>query len=95
MAAPAAFGHRKYVRNGRGEPVPVVAGGAQTAEEDEEAPGEHHDIHLPSPSYFPLIASLGPPVIAFGFIYDFALVAVGAVVLLFGLYGWALEPAAE
>jgi hypothetical protein len=32
---------------------------------------------------------------AFGFIYDFALVPAGAVILLIGIYAWALEPATE
>jgi cytochrome c oxidase subunit 1 len=86
------FWHRKYVENERGEPVPVVAGGAHVAE---EAHGDGHGIHLPSPSFMPLIAAFGLPIIGFGFIYDFALVAAGAAILLFGLYAWALEPATE
>ncbi|MCH8995359.1 MAG: cbb3-type cytochrome c oxidase subunit I, partial [Chloroflexi bacterium] len=88
------FWHSKYVENESGVPVPVVAGGAQQVEEEVEAE-EHHDIHLPSPSYFPLIAALGLPVVALGFIYDFALVAVGATILLAGVFAWALEPEAE
>ena len=28
-------------------------------------------------------------------IYDFALVPIGAAVMLVGVYGWALEPATE
>ena len=50
---------------------------------------------MPSPSYFPLIAALGFPIMATGLIYDYALVAVGAAVLFVGIYGWALEPATE
>jgi cytochrome c oxidase subunit 1 len=50
---------------------------------------------MPSPSYFPLIASLGFPFIATGLIYHTALVPVGAALLLVGLYGWAMEPATE
>jgi len=34
-------------------------------------------------------------IIALGFIYDYALVPVGAAVLLYGIYGWALEPDTE
>jgi hypothetical protein len=30
-----------------------------------------------------------------GFIYDYALVPVGATLLLVGIYGWAMEPATE
>jgi cytochrome c oxidase subunit 1 len=50
---------------------------------------------MPSPSYFPLIASSGFPFIATGLIYDYALVPVGAALLVVGLYGWAMEPATE
>ncbi len=86
------FWHKKYVENEQGVPVPVVAGAAV-----EEAHGEGggHGIHLPSPSFMPLIAALGPVIIALGFIYDYALVPVGAAVMLYGVFAWALEPAAE
>jgi hypothetical protein len=43
----------------------------------------------------PLIAAVGPVIIALGFIYDFALVPVGAAVMLYGIFAWALEPATE
>jgi cytochrome c oxidase subunit 1 len=89
------FWHTKYVEPQHGRPVPAVAGGAQ-AQEAEGQEEEHPDIHLPLPSFWPIIAALGPLLVAFGFIYaDHALVAVGAVVLLVGVYGWALEPEAE
>src|SRR3990170_664698 len=87
------FWHRKYAENERWEPVPVVAGAASSGEEQGGA-AEHH-IHMPSPSYWPLIAALGLPIIGFGFIYDFALVAAGVVITMLGVYAWALEPATE
>ena len=90
------FWHRKYVENERGEPVPVIAGGEEHAE---DAEGGEHSIHMPSPSYFPLIAASGMPLIALGFIYagfnGIPLIAAGAVIMLVGFYGWALEPATE
>ncbi|HLE82659.1 MAG TPA: cbb3-type cytochrome c oxidase subunit I, partial [Dehalococcoidia bacterium] len=89
------FWHRKYVEDEQGRPVPIPAGGAHEAEAEEHGDGGHHGIHMPSPSYFPIIAALGFPLIGFGLIYDAAIVAVGAVVLLVGVYGWALEPASE
>jgi cytochrome c oxidase subunit 1 len=90
------FWHHKYAEDETGKPVPVVAGGA----EEEEHNGGGHGIHMPSPSYFPLIAALGIPLIGAGLIYwEWAnmlpLIAVGAVLLMVGLYGWALEPDAE
>ena len=87
------FWHRKYAEDPAGKPVPVPAGASDHADDSHGDDG--HGIHLPSPSYFPLIAAAGIPLIGFGLIYDVAIVAVGAVVTIVGLYGWALEPAAE
>jgi len=88
------FWHQKYAEDEQGNPVPVVAGAAHV-EEEEHAAHDGHGIHMPSPSYFPLIAALGFPIIAVGLMYDFAIVPVGAAVLVVGLYGWAFEPATE
>jgi cytochrome c oxidase subunit 1 len=49
---------------------------------------------MPSPSYFPVVAALGLPVLGYGLIYSPILVIDGALILLAGLYGWALEPSA-
>ena len=81
--------HRKYVENAEGMPVAVPAGAAHDAHEDVDV----HSIHMPSPSYFPLIAAWGMPIIALGLIYQFALIPIGALILVAGVYGWVLEPA--
>jgi cytochrome c oxidase subunit 1 len=86
------FWHRKYKEDAAGNVLPVVAGGAVEVTHGGE---DGHDIHLPSPSYFPLIAASGLPIIATGLIYDYALVPVGAALLVVGIYAWALEPATE
>src|SRR5919106_5879523 len=67
-------------------------------EHDEREPG--FEIHLPNPSYFPLLMALGIPVVFYGIIYHTtlwgkALIAVGAVVALSALIGWAMEPLEE
>ncbi len=87
------FWHRKYAEDAQGKPVPVPAGASDHAASDGH--GDGHGIHLPSPSYMPLIAAAGMPIIGLGLIYDAALVAVGAAVLVVGLYLWVLEPATE
>jgi cytochrome c oxidase subunit 1 len=81
------FWHRKYAEDKSGRLVPVQAGAA-----DHEAPRPAHAIHLPSPSYWPFVAALGLPIIAYGVLYAWWLVGLGAVVTLVGIYGWALEP---
>jgi cytochrome c oxidase subunit I len=88
--------HRKYAEDERGLPVPVVAGAANGDPEPSEEEEEHHDIHMPDPSYFPLLAAAGLPAIGFGLIYDiWALAIAGALLTLGGLFGWSLEPVAE
>ncbi len=85
------FWHEKYVEDANGLPVPVPAGASVAAHEDGH--GDPHDIHMPAPSYWPLIAALGLPLMALGLLYSYPVIAVGAAVLLVGLYGWVLEPA--
>ena len=104
MSALDAHWHTKYAEGPEGELVPVVAGGSNGhADPDEEhAPteaqehgGHGHGIHMPSPSYFPLIAALGLPILAYGLLYSTILVVDGVITILVGLYGWAVEPSAE
>jgi len=91
------FWHRKYAEGEGGRLVPVVAGGSEV--DREASTGDHggggHSIHMPSPSYFPLVAALGLPILCYGLIYSTVLVIEGALTLLVGLYGWAVEPSAE
>jgi cytochrome c oxidase subunit 1 len=101
------FWHRKYTENPDGELVPVLAGASGDAADaagDEEAAasdeGEHHDgdgghghgIHVPSPSYWPLVAAAGLPILCYGLIYTPILAIDGALTILVGLFGWAVEP---
>ena len=88
------FWHRKYVETPEGEPSRVFAGGANgdTQADDHD---EGHGIHMPSPSYFPVLAALGTPVMAYGVIFSPVLIVAGGLITLIGLFGWVLEPSAE
>jgi cytochrome c oxidase subunit I len=86
--------HRKYSEDRTGHAVPVVAGAADTMEHNDEDE-EHADIHMPDPSYFPLIAAAGLPLIGYGLIYHWSIAVLGALVSLLGLFGWSMEPVAE
>ena len=55
--------------------------------------GEHHGIHMPSPSYFPVVAALGLGLVGAGFASHWTVSIFGAVLLLLGAYGWVFEPA--
>jgi cytochrome c oxidase subunit I len=57
--------------------------------------GHEHGIHMPSPSYYPALASLALPLIGFGAIYGWWWAALGVIVLQSGVFGWAGEPLAE
>jgi cytochrome c oxidase subunit 1 len=95
------FWHRKYAEDQRGRVLPVPAGAADTTTAEPTTGhgggggGGGHGIHLPSPSYFPVIAALGFPLIGYGVIFNWAFAFVGVVFLLGGLYAWALEPSTE
>ena len=68
---------------------------------------EHSDepnIHLPNPSYYPLLAAIGiflaamgllvyNPAIAIGALELPAISVLGILVMVTGIYGWSLEPA--
>ena len=85
------FWHRKYVEDEKtGTLVPAQAGAAQDHDDGHGEGG--HGIHLPSPSYWPLVSAVGLPVIAYGVLYSWWLVAAGALVVLVGFMGWAVEP---
>ena len=76
--------HKKYAKKRTGEPARVFAGGAN---------GDGgHDIHLPSPSYFPVVAAFGTMIMGYGAVFFLPLVAVGGFVSLIGFFGWVVEP---
>ncbi|GAC1538602.1 MAG: hypothetical protein NVS3B12_23940 [Acidimicrobiales bacterium] len=86
------FWHRKYTEDEAGRLVKI----AESAEfvQRRARPDEH--IHVPSPSYYPLVATLGLPTIAYGQIYRlWAVSVIGVVVLLGGLFAWGIEPSTE
>jgi len=66
----------------------------RTAEElqaEQEANADTH-IHLPSPSYWPIVLAIALPIMGYGVIFSRFLIAIGGVILLLGAYGWSLEP---
>ncbi|MEQ9163222.1 MAG: cytochrome c oxidase subunit 4, partial [Ilumatobacter fluminis] len=86
------FFHRKYEdKDGDHKSYEQV----MTAEEVmaiEEANAED-DVHLPSPSYWPIVLAFGLPIMAYGVIYNILMIVVGAAIVLLAMFGWALEPA--
>ena len=64
-------------------------------------PAPVQGIHLPSPSYFPLVVASGLAIMASGLLAADAggpgmiplFAIVGLLILLGGIYGWSFEPA--
>ncbi|MBA3287699.1 MAG: cytochrome c oxidase subunit I [Acidimicrobiia bacterium] len=86
------FFHRKYEDVGEGDEHDLRR--VATAEEllaEQEANADHH-IHLPSPSYWPVVLAFALPIVGFGVIYNHLIAVVGASIVVLAMFGWALEP---
>ena len=94
------FWHRKYTEDDEGRLV-ASRPTETAASEGHDDEGEHATPHLPTPSYFPLVAAAGLPIIAYGMVYGrdasqyYAIAIAGFLVLLTGLFAWAIEPGTE
>jgi cytochrome c oxidase subunit I len=92
------FWHRKYVEDDSGRAVAVPAGAADDDVEPRADDGhdDDHHIHMPDPSYWPLVQTLGFFPLGYGLAYANPwLIAIGGIWLVMGLYGWIIEPVAE
>ena len=79
------FWHRKY---GYDENHNVV----RIAETEEVAhDGSATDVHLPSPSYYPIVFSAGMPLVGYGVIFSLWLCIPGAALMLWAMVGWIFE----
>ncbi|MFM8861694.1 MAG: hypothetical protein ACKOIA_04450, partial [Acidimicrobiia bacterium] len=45
-----------------------------------------------SPSYWPNVGAFGLPIVAYGMIFSLWLALVGGIIVVGGIYGWAMEP---
>ncbi len=87
------FFHRKY--ENRGDDHHPDFHQIATAEDvmaEQEANADVH-IHMPSPSYWPIVLAFALPVMAYGVIFNLFLVPVGGAIALLSIYGWGMEPA--
>jgi cytochrome c oxidase subunit 1 len=81
------FWHRKYGEDSTGKVRRVASS------EDVAQKGDATDVHLPSPSYWPLLSALALPIIGYGLIFNLGVAAVGGVLLVLSAFGWGYEPA--
>jgi cytochrome c oxidase subunit 1 len=60
------------------------------------AVADEHGIHLPSPSFYPLVVAAGLPCLGYAAVFrEIWWVIPGLVFLLFGVFAWGLEPSVE
>ena len=83
-----AYWAEKYSEGPDGRPIPKVQGAAATAVEEKE-----HNIHMPTPSYYPVLLSMGITLIAGGLVSHLSVSIIGGILALFAVYSWAFEPA--
>jgi cytochrome c oxidase subunit I len=84
------FFHRKYAEDANGNMVKVATGEEILA--DQIAHADKH-IHMPSPSYWPLVLAVSLPIIALGVIFSTYIAIAGGAICVMAAYGWAIEPA--
>jgi cytochrome c oxidase subunit 1 len=86
------FFHRKYeeVETEHGHRLVKVKTAEEILAEQEAAADEH--IHMPSPSYWPIVLAFALPILAYGIIYTRYLAVAGGIIVLLAVYGWSLEP---
>ena len=60
---------------------------------------EEHDVHLPQPSYWPFVVSVGLLIAGYGLVYlgsynpvSIAVAVVGTFIAMFAVYAWSFEP---
>jgi cytochrome c oxidase subunit 1 len=88
------FWYQKYGEDEEGRAVKLTPEQAGKPDVVEEEGG----IHMPSPSYYPIVSAAGIAVIGAGLVFissgpiGFAVLTVGAITALWGLVGWAAEP---
>ena len=84
------FFHRKYEEDPATHTMRQIATAEEILAEQERNADKH--IHMPSPSYWPIVLAGAVPIITFGMIFSHLIAVVGGVILLFAAFGWALEP---
>jgi cytochrome c oxidase subunit 1 len=87
------FWHRKYAESEHGVPVAVPVGASA---DHDEASAETGHIHMPDPSLWPIIHTLGIMPLGYGLVYaNWWMIGIGAVWMVAGMFGWIIEPLAE
>ena len=89
------FFHRKYADVGERDAHDLrqVSTAEEVLAELQAKPSRH--LHMPSPSYWPIIVAASLPLIAYGLVFHLLMSVAGVTVLVTAMFGWALEPSVE
>jgi hypothetical protein len=72
-----------------------VSGDNGHAPEDEVVPPATEQVHLPGPSYLPVIVAAGVTLAVVGVVFSFVVLAIGLIVALVGVVRWIGEARGE
>jgi cytochrome c oxidase subunit 1 len=94
------FWHQKYGEDEEGRPSRRDDADERVQRLHDQGVDPPEPIHLPNPSYFPVVMAAGLPLIGYGIIFHTsvvgkALIVLGALVTLAALIGWGVEPLEE
>ena len=94
------FWHLKYSEDEEGRAVRRPEADTLLVELEDVGNNPPEPIELPSPSYFPILAAAGLPLIAYGIIFHTsiagkALIVLGALITVGSFLGWGMEPIEE
>ncbi len=81
------FWHRKYAMDENHNLVKIADA------KDLAQPGNGEGVHLPAPSFWPILLAFSMPIIGYGVMFSLWLTIPGGILMMASLYGWALEPA--
>ena len=71
--------------------IKMAAGEGQAVGEQSDV--DPSSIHMPSPSYWPLVAAFGLGMAGYMLMYSYIGAAIGVVITIAGIAGWSMEPA--
>jgi len=94
------FWHMKYDEDEEGRAVRKPDADEMINQLEYDGLNPSGPIHLPAPTYFPIVMALGIPIAFYGIIYHTtawgkAMILIGALISLSAAIGWAIEPLEE
>ncbi len=94
------FWAKKYDSDHEGRAVRRSSADAMIAEMEQTGLNPPAPIHLPAPSYYPILVGAGIPFVGYGIIYHTSpfgipLIVIGMLVIVGSFIGWGVEPLEE